>query len=79
MAIVTMSAFHDRSRSLPDRRALHRSFPGSPRGSLAARIAKGELHAPIDRHFTLDEIVQAAKHSWAGARKGKVMLAPNGV
>ena len=48
-------------------------------GSLAARIAKGELHAPIDRHFTLDEIVQAAKHSWAGARKGKVMLAPNGV
>lgn len=46
---------------------------------LAQKIAKGELHAPIDRHFTLDQIADAAKHSWAGDRKGKVMLTPNGV
>jgi len=46
---------------------------------LAGQIAKGTLFAPIDRHFTLDEIADAAKYSWAGERKGKVMLAPNGV
>ena len=48
-------------------------------GALTQAVLKGELHAPIDRHFTLDEIAQAAKHSWAGERVGKVMLAPNGV
>lgn len=46
---------------------------------LAGQIAQGTLYAPIDRHFTLDEITEAAKYSWAGERKGKVMLAPNGV
>lgn len=46
---------------------------------LTNAVATGALHAPIDRHFTLDEIADAAKHSWAGERVGKVMLAPNGV
>jgi NADPH:quinone reductase-like Zn-dependent oxidoreductase len=46
---------------------------------LAGQIAKGTLFAPIDKHFTLDEIAEAAAYSWAGGRKGKVMLAPNGV
>jgi trans-2-enoyl-CoA reductase len=46
---------------------------------LAEQIAKGTLYAPIDRHFTLEEIADAAKYSWAGERKGKVMIAPNGV
>ncbi|MBM1308921.1 zinc-dependent alcohol dehydrogenase family protein [Sulfitobacter mediterraneus] len=46
---------------------------------LAGQIAKGTLFAPIDRHFTLDEIAEAAKYSWAGERNGKVMIAPNGV
>lgn len=46
---------------------------------LTAPIIKGDLHAPIDRNFTLDQIAEAANHSWTGARKGKVMLAPNGV
>ena len=48
-------------------------------GALAQKIATGALHAPIDKHFALDEIAQAARYSWAGERKGKVMLAPNGV
>jgi NADPH:quinone reductase-like Zn-dependent oxidoreductase len=48
-------------------------------GALTKAVLSGDLHAPIDRHFTLDEIAQAAKHSWAGDRVGKVMLAPNGV
>ncbi|SCZ59442.1 succinylglutamate desuccinylase/aspartoacylase family protein [Thiohalomonas denitrificans] len=37
--IVNVHGFLDRSRYLPDRRDLNRSFPGMERGSLAARIA----------------------------------------
>jgi predicted deacylase len=37
--IVNVFGFIDRSRYLPDRRDLNRSFPGSKRGSMAARLA----------------------------------------
>lgn len=37
--IVNALGFFNRSRYLPDRRDLNRSFPGSPGGSLAARLA----------------------------------------
>jgi hypothetical protein len=37
--IVNAFGFLNHSRYLPDRRDLNRSFPGSPRGSLAARLA----------------------------------------
>ena len=37
--IVNVHGFLDQSRYLPDRRDLNRSFPGSPRGSIAARTA----------------------------------------
>jgi predicted deacylase len=37
--IVNVHGFLDQSRYLPDRRDLNRSFPGSPRGSIAARLA----------------------------------------
>lgn len=37
--IVNAFGFHNRSRYLPDRRDLNRSFPGSPQGSLASRLA----------------------------------------
>ena len=37
--IVNVPGFLNLSRYLPDRRDLNRSFPGSPRGSLAARLA----------------------------------------
>ena len=38
--VVNVYGFIARSRYLPDRRDLNRSFPGSPRGSLAARLAR---------------------------------------
>jgi predicted deacylase len=37
--VVNVMGFIQQSRYLPDRRDLNRSFPGSPRGSLASRIA----------------------------------------
>lgn len=37
--VVNIFGFHNKSRYLPDRRDLNRSFPGSKTGSLAARIA----------------------------------------
>ncbi|MBR7744337.1 succinylglutamate desuccinylase/aspartoacylase family protein [Phycicoccus sp. BSK3Z-2] len=46
--IVNVLGFMTGSRYLPDRRDLNRSFPGSPRGSLAGRIA----------HLFMTEVVQ---------------------
>jgi predicted deacylase len=37
--VVNLMGFERNSRYLPDRRDLNRSFPGSPTGSLAARLA----------------------------------------
>lgn len=37
--VVNLMGFERNSRYLPDRRDLNRSFPGSPAGSLAARLA----------------------------------------
>ena len=48
--IVNVHGFLDMSRYLPDRRDLNRSFPGSPKGSIAARLA----------HLFLNEIVAKA-------------------
>ena len=52
VAIVNVFGFVGLSRYLPDRRDLNRSFPGSPRGSLASRLA----------HIFLTEIVDNATH-----------------
>lgn len=46
---------------------------------LTQMVLKGELYASIDRHFTLDEIREAAAYTWKGERSGKVLVAPNGV
>lgn len=46
--IVNVFGFLNQSRYLPDRRDLNRSFPGSPRGSLASRLA----------HIFVTEVVQ---------------------
>lgn len=37
--VVNVHGFLNQSRYLPDRRDLNRSFPGSPRGSIASRMA----------------------------------------
>jgi predicted deacylase len=42
--IVNVHGFLDQSRYLPDRRDLNRSFPGSARGSIAARMANTFIH-----------------------------------
>lgn len=50
--IVNVHGFIHHSRYLPDRRDLNRSFPGSERGSLAARLA----------HLFMTEIVAQCSH-----------------
>ncbi len=50
--IVNVHGFINHSRYLPDRRDLNRSFPGSEKGSLAARIA----------HLFMDEVVNKCTH-----------------
>lgn len=50
--IVNVFGFVNESRYLPDRRDLNRSFPGSPRGSLAAQLA----------HLFLTEVVQRCQY-----------------
>jgi predicted deacylase len=47
--IVNVHGFINRSRYLPDRRDLNRSFPGSEKGSLAARVAHLFLRQVVDR------------------------------
>lgn len=50
--VVNVFGFSSYSRYLPDRRDLNRSFPGSERGSLAARLA----------HLFMTEVVANATH-----------------
>jgi predicted deacylase len=50
--IINVFGFLEHSRYLPDRRDLNRCFPGSPRGSLAARIA----------HLFINEVVKQCTH-----------------
>jgi len=50
--IVNVHGFLDKSRYLPDRRDLNRSFPGSEKGSVAARLA----------HLFMREIVEQADY-----------------
>jgi predicted deacylase len=50
--VVNVYGFFNRSRYLPDRRDLNRSFPGSLRGSLTARLAR----------LFMDEIVKKSTH-----------------
>lgn len=50
--VVNIFGFNNKSRYLPDRRDLNRSFPGSPRGSLAGRLA----------NIFMNEIVEKSTH-----------------
>ncbi|MGB5245022.1 MAG: succinylglutamate desuccinylase/aspartoacylase family protein [Woeseia sp.] len=47
--IVNVHGFLDQSRYLPDRRDLNRSFPGSSKGSIAARLANIFLKEIVKR------------------------------
>jgi predicted deacylase len=46
---VNVFGFHNRSRYLPDRRDLNRSFPGSEHGSMASRVANLFLREVVQR------------------------------
>ena len=46
--VVNVYGFVSQARYLPDRRDLNRSFPGSAKGSLAARLAKTFLSEVVD-------------------------------
>lgn len=50
--VVNVFGFITLSRYLPDRRDLNRSFPGSKRGSLAARLA----------HLLMNEVIKKCTH-----------------
>ena len=50
--VVNVFGFVGQSRYLPDRRDLNRSFPGSPKGSMAARLA----------HLITSEIMPSCTH-----------------
>jgi predicted deacylase len=50
--VVNVYGYEARTRYLPDRRDLNRSFPGSPTGSMAARLA----------HLFMREIVENSTH-----------------
>lgn len=53
--VVNAYGFIGRSRYLPDRRDLNRAFPGSPQGSLAARLANLFLKEVVRRcQFGID-------------------------
>ena len=47
--IVNVQGFLNQSRYLPDRRDLNRSFPGSAKGSVAARLANKFLHHVVSK------------------------------
>lgn len=47
--VVNVHGFNTGDRYLPDRRDLNRSFPGSPRGSLASRVAHLMMQEVISR------------------------------
>src|SRR3546814_20381340 len=60
--IVTAFGFIGHSRDLPDRRDLNRSFPGSPKGSLAAQLAYIFLNEVVARSDCGIDLHSAAIH-----------------
>ena len=60
--IVNAFGFISHSRYLPDRRDLNRSFPGSPKGSLAAQLAHIFLTEVVDRSDFGIDLHSAAIH-----------------
>lgn len=60
--IVNVFGFIEQSRYLPDRRDLNRSFPGSPRGSLASRLADLFMTEVVSRCTHGIDLHTAAQH-----------------
>lgn len=60
--IVNVFGFIEQSRYLPDRRDLNRSFPGSPHGSLASRLANLFMEEIVNRCTHGIDLHTAALH-----------------
>ncbi|WP_306250308.1 succinylglutamate desuccinylase/aspartoacylase family protein [Parvularcula sp. IMCC14364] len=60
--VVNTFGFINHSRYLPDRRDLNRSFPGSEKGSLAARLARLFLNEIVKRSDIGIDLHSAAVH-----------------
>lgn len=72
--IVNAFGFHNRSRYLPDRRDLNRSFPGSSAGSLASRLAGIFLEQVVRRCDLGVDLHSAAVHR---TNLPQVRISPN--
>ena len=60
--VVNVFGFVARSRYLPDGRDLNRSFPGSPRGSLASRLAHAFMKEMVTQCTHVIDLHTAAIH-----------------
>jgi predicted deacylase len=60
--VVNVYGYEARSRYLPDRRDLNRSFPGSPTGSMAARLAHLFMREIVDRSTHGIDLHTGARH-----------------
>ncbi len=58
--VINVLGFERHSRYMPDRRDLNRSFPGSPKGSLSARMADLVFKEVIERSDFLIDLHTAA-------------------
>ena len=58
--VINVLGFERHSRYMPDRRDLNRSFPGSAKGSLSARLAQLVFHEVISRSDYLIDLHTAA-------------------
>lgn len=58
--VINVLGFERHSRYMPDRRDLNRSFPGSVKGSLSARLAQLVFHEVIGRSDYLIDLHTAA-------------------
>jgi len=75
--IVNVLGFIDRTRYLPDRRDLNRSFPGSEHGSMASRIAYMFKTEILDKSTHVVDLHTAAIHR-ANLPQVRVNLADKG-
>jgi hypothetical protein len=60
--VINVFGYNSKSRYLPDRRDLNRSFPGSPSGSLASRLANIFLTEIVDKCTHGIDLHTAAVH-----------------
>jgi NADPH:quinone reductase-like Zn-dependent oxidoreductase len=58
------------TRSLEQIRAIY--------ADLGQQVAKGNLSAPVEMVYPIEDIKEAVAHAQRGERSGKILVAPNG-